>query len=108
MSGRHLIEGGAEFEDAGADRFHRDGEPLNGGMVEKQDDAIEFAITGASCQNQAEWVEKIPAANLESLFEISHDFFEPVGVERLWIQKKSKLADDVAGGVTGEDSLGIR
>lgn len=44
---KRLIERGAEFEDARANGFHRNGEWQNGGIIEKQDDAIEFAITRA-------------------------------------------------------------
>lgn len=52
-------------------------------------------------------MEKIPAANLKSLFQVSHDVFEPIGIEWLRIQKKSQMADNVAGSVTGEDGVGI-
>jgi len=45
---KHLTEGGAEFEDARANGFHRNGKGQNGGIVEKQYDAIEFAITRAT------------------------------------------------------------
>ena len=41
--GPGLIEGRAEFEDAGADGFDRDGEREGGGFVDEKDDAVEFA-----------------------------------------------------------------
>src|SRR6516225_475428 len=81
----------------------------NGGIVEKQDDPVEFAFASATRESKPEGMEEIAATNLESLFKVSHNVLEPVGVERLRVEKEeSELADDVAGGVTSEDRVGIR
>jgi hypothetical protein len=103
------IEGRTEFEDASADGFDRDGEGQHRGIVEKQDDPVEFAFAGATRESKPEGMEEIAATNLESFFKVSHNVLEPVGVERLRVEKEeSELADDVAGGVTSEDRVGIR
>jgi hypothetical protein len=103
------IEGRTEFEDAGADGFDRGGEGQSGGIVEKQDDPVEFPFAGATRESKPEGMEEVPAANLESFFKVSHNFLEAVGVQRLRVEKEeSELADDVAGGVTSEDRVGIR
>ena len=94
------IEGRTEFEDAGADGFDRDGEGQSGGIVEKQDDPVEFAFAGATRESKPEGMEEIAATNLESFFKVSHNVLEAVGVERLRVEKEeSELADDLAGGV---------
>src|SRR3974390_1675767 len=103
------IEGRTEFEEAGAAGFDRDGEGQSGGIVGKQDGPVEFAFAGATRESKPEGMEEIAATNLESFFKVSHNILEAVGVERLRVEKEEgELADDVAGGVTSEDRVGIR
>lgn len=105
---RALVEGGAEFEDAGADGFYQGGERKSSGTVEKEDDAIEFAFTGTAGERKAQGVKKVPAANLESLFQVSDDILESIGIEWPRIEKEEReLANDIARGVTSEDGVGI-
>jgi hypothetical protein len=43
-----LVQGCAEFDDAGARGFYGRRKIRRGGIIEEQNDAVEFALTGAS------------------------------------------------------------
>ena len=83
-----LVEGGAEFEDTGADGFDGDGKGEGGGFVDEEDDAVEFAFAGASGKGEAEGMEEITAADFEGGFELGDDFLEAVGGEGSGVKKK--------------------
>lgn len=63
-----LVEGRAEFEDAGADGFDGDGEGEAGGFVEEKDYAVEFSIADAAGEGEANGVEEITAADVKFFF----------------------------------------
>ena len=101
-----LIEGGAEFEDAGADGLYRDGEVERGSLVEQQNDTIEFAFAGAPCEGETQGMKEIAATNFERFFQLSDDLFESIRVEGFGIEKeKTELANDVAGSIACQDSV---
>ena len=77
--GPGLIEGGAEFEDAGADGFDRNGERQGGGFVDEKDDAVEFAFAGTARQGEAQGMEKITTAEFEFFLELRDHFLETIG-----------------------------
>jgi hypothetical protein len=105
---KELVEDGAEFEDAGADGFDRDGEGEGCGFVYKENDAIEFAFTGAACEGEAEGVKEVAATEFEFFFEMGDDLLETVGSEGSWVEeRKGEFANYVAGGVAGEDGVGF-
>jgi hypothetical protein len=103
-----LVEGGAEFEDAGADGFYWDGKGEVGGIVEEEDDAVEFAFAGAAGEREADGMEEVAAAGFEIFLQGGDDLFEALGGEgRRVEEEKGEVTDDVAGGVAGDGGLGV-
>src|SRR5258705_628743 len=87
LSHSKLVEGGAEFEDAGADGFYGDGEGEGGGFVEEEDYAVEFAFADAACEGEADGMEGVAAGAAAGFFWIGDDLFEAFGVERRGIKE---------------------
>jgi hypothetical protein len=90
MTGRAAcsIQGGAEFQDAGAGGFYGSGEREGGGFVEEKDDAIEFAFAGAASQGEANGMEEVAAANVDIDFQLSDELLELLGRERRRVEKQ--------------------
>ena len=105
---RESVEGGAEFEDAGADGFDGNGEGEGGGFVEKKDDAVEFAFADAAGKGETDGMEEVAAADFEFLFQFGDDFLETVRGEGGRIEKEQgEMADDVPGSITREGGVGV-
>ena len=103
----NLIQGGAEFEDAGADGFYGDGEGEGGGFVEEEDYAVEFAFADAAGERETNGIEEIAAADAAGFLQVCGDFLEALGGERSGFEEQQgEMADDVAGGVTRDGGLG--
>jgi hypothetical protein len=103
-----LVEGGAEFEDAGAGGFDRDGEGESGGFVEEEGDAVEFTFTDAASESETDGMEKIAAAEAAGVFQVGDDFLEAFGGEGDGIEEEQReMADYVAGGVAAEGGVGV-
>jgi len=103
----NLIQRGTEFEDARADGFYGGGEGESGGLVEEEDDAVEFAFADAAGQREANGMEEIAAADAAGFLQIGGDFLKAFGGEgRGFENEQGEMTDDVAGGVTRDASLG--
>ena len=97
-----LVEGGAEFKDAGADGFYGGGEGEGGGFVEQEDYAVEFAIADAAGERETNGIEEIAAADATSFLQVRGDFLEALGGE--WSgfeEEQGEMTYDVTGGMPG-------
>ncbi len=104
----NLIQRGAEFENAGADRFYGNREREGGGFVEEEDYAVEFAFADAAGEGEANGIEEIAAADAAGFLQVCGDFLEALGGEGGGLeQEQGEMADDVAGGVTRDGGLGV-
>ena len=102
------IQGGTEFEDAGADAFYGSGERQESGLVEEQDYTVEFAFASAACQGKADGIEEIAAADATGFLQVGGNFLEALGSEWSGFEEQQReMTDDLAGGVTRDGGLGI-
>ena len=85
-----------------------DDEGKSGGFVEKQDDAIEAAVTGAASQRKANRMKEFAAAEAHQVFQYGDDLLESLSGKRNAIeQHQRKLPHHVPRSVTGEDGVAL-
>jgi len=103
-----LIQRGAEFENPRAGRFYAMSKWQDCRLIQKQNDAVEFAVAVASREGKAERMKKLAAAEIEALLEGSNDLLESLRSECGAVEKqKSKLPQDVARRVARENNVRV-
>ena len=102
LSHSKLVEGGAEFEDAGADRFYGGGESQERSFVEEEDYAVEFAFADAAGERETNGMEEVAAADATSFLQVCGDFLEAFGGERSGFEEEQgEMTYDITGGMPG-------
>src|SRR5271166_4460641 len=103
-SDHKLVESRAELDNPRACGLNVHAERKPRGIVEQQDDAVEFTFTRASRQRQPDGMKQIAATKIETFFKRRDHLFEAVRSERRGIeQQQSEMTDHVARTLTSDD-----